>query len=215
MKNKKCFYAAVFFFAAFVFWTFAVSSFDVAAIGPLDSQVGFSSLNGFFHDLTGVHLSLYHITDWLSTVPVCFCGGFGILGILQWIKRKSISKVDRSILVLGGFYAVVFAFYLFFEVFVINFRPILINGVLEASYPSSTTVLVMCIMPTAVMELRSRMKNPVLGRFVCTGIYIFAVLMVAARLFSGVHWLSDIIGGAFLSIALVLFYRFAVDFDGK
>lgn len=215
MKNKKYLYAAVFFFAAFVFWTFAVSSVDLAAIGPLDSQVGFSSLNGFFHDLTGVHLSLYHITDWLSIVPVCFCGGFGILGLLQWIKRKNISKVDRSILFLGGFYAVVFAFYLFFEVFVINFRPVLIGRVLEASYPSSTTVLVMCIMPTAAMELRSHMKNPVLSRFVSAAIYLFTVLMVAARLFSGVHWLSDIIGGAFLSIALVFFYRFAVDFDGK
>ena len=211
MKNKKYFYASVFFFAAFVFWTFAVSSVDLAVIGPLGSEVGFSSLNGFFHDLTVVHLSLYRITDWLSIVPVCFCGGFGILGLLQWIKRKSISKVDRSILFLGGFYAVVFAFYLFFEVFVINFRPVLIDGVLEASYPSSTTMLVMCIMPTAAMQRRSRMRNPVLSRFVCTGIYIFAVLMVIARLFSGVHWLSDIIGGAFLSIALVLFYRFAVD----
>ena len=77
MKNKKYLYAAVFFFAAFVFWTFAVSSVDLAAIGPLDSQVGFSSLNGFFHDLTGVHLSLYYVTDWLSIIPVCFCGGFG------------------------------------------------------------------------------------------------------------------------------------------
>ena len=143
MKNKKYLYAAVFFFAAFVFWTFAVGSFDIAAIGPLDSQVGFSSLNVFFHDLTGVHLLLYYVTDWLSIIPVCFCGGFGILGILQWIKRKSISKVDRSILILGGFYAGVFAFYLFFEVFVINFRPVLIDGILEAAYPSSTTVLVM------------------------------------------------------------------------
>ena len=211
MKNKKYLYAAVFFFAAFVFWTFAVSSVDIAAIGPLGSEVGFSSLNGFFHDLTGVHLSLYYITDWLSIIPVCFCGGFGIFGILQWIKRKSISKVYRSILILGGFYAVVFAFYLFFEVFVINFRPILINGVLEASYPSSTTVLVMCIMPTSAMELYRRMRNPVLSSFVSAAIYLFTVLMVIARLFSGVHWLSDIIGGAFLSIALVLFYRFAVD----
>lgn len=215
MKNKKYLYAAVFFFAAFVFWTFAVSSFDVAAIGPLGSEVGFSSLNGFFHKLTGVHFVLYYITDWLSIVPLCFCTGFAVLGLWQWIKRKSILKVDRSILILGVFYAVVFAFYLFFEVFVINFRPVLIDGILEASYPSSTTMLVLCIMPTAAMQLRSRMKNPVLSRFVSAGIYIFTVLMVFSRLLSGVHWLTDIIGGAFLSIGLVLFYRFAVDFDGK
>lgn len=206
MKNKKYFYAAVFFFAAFVFWTFAVSFFDVAAIGPLGSKVGFSSLNGFFHKLTGVHFVLYYITDWLSIVPLCFCTGFAVLGLWQWIKRKSILKVDRSILVLGGFYAVVFAFYLFFEVFVINFRPVLIDGILEASYPSSTTMLVICVMSTAFLQLRERMDNSLLRKWLLFLIGSFTVFMVIGRLLSGVHWFSDIVGGILLSSGLVSGY---------
>ena len=144
------------FLAAFILWTLAVSCLDVQAIGPRDSAVGFATINGWFHSLTGVDLTLYTITDWLGLVPVAVGFGFAILGLAQWIKRKSICKVDRSILVLGGFYILVMAAYILFETVVINYRPVLINGYLEASYPSSTTMLVMCVMPTAVMQLLGR-----------------------------------------------------------
>ena len=119
--------------AAFVLWTAVVSLVDVQAIGPRGSSVGLAALNGFFHNLTGVHLSLYLITDWLSLVPLGIVLGFGALGLVQWVKRKSIWKVDRSILVLGGFYLVVLAAFVFFEVYAVNYRPILIEGVLEVS----------------------------------------------------------------------------------
>ena len=102
--------------AAFVLWTAVVSRVDVQAIGPQGSSVGLAALNGFFHNLTGVHLSLYLLTDWLSLVPLGIVLGFGALGLEQWVKRKSIWKVDRSILVLGGFYLVVLAVFVFFEV---------------------------------------------------------------------------------------------------
>ena len=126
--------------AAFLLWTGAVCLVDVRAIGPQGSTVGFADLNGFIHDLIGVHLGLYHITDWLGLVPIFVCMGFGILGLVQWIKRKSIFKVDHDILVLGGFYIITIGAYLLFENVVINYRPVLINGYLEASYPSSTTI---------------------------------------------------------------------------
>ena len=116
-------------------------------------------------------------------------------------------KVDYSILVLGGFYIVVMAAYVLFEVLVINYRPVLINGYLEASYPSSTTVLVMCVMPTAIMQFNARIKNDVPKRCLAYAITAFIVFMVIGRLISGVHWFTDIIGGALLSAGLVLLYR--------
>ena len=192
--------------AAFILCTLAVSLVDVQAIGPRDSAVGFATINGWFHDLTGVDMNLYHITDWLGLVPVAFGFGFAILGLVQWIRRKSLFKVDRSILVLGGFYIVTLAAYLFFEDFVINYRPVLIEGFLEASYPSSTTLLVLCVMPTALIQLRNRITNPILRRIVCAAITAFMVFMVAGRLISGVHWITDIIGGALLSAGLVMGY---------
>ena len=196
--------------AAFALWTLAVCVVDVQTIGPKGSAVGFAALNGWFHELTGVHMDLYVITDWLSLVPFLFVLGFGILGLVQWITRKSLAKVDRSILILGGFYLVVMAVYLLFEVCVINFRPVLIEGVLEASYPSSTTMLVMCVMPTAVMQLHGRIKNKAFRCTVTSVIISFTLFMVIGRLISGVHWCSDIIGGALLSAGLVMLYRWAV-----
>lgn len=206
MKKRKI-YIALGFLTAFLLWTVAVSRIDLQPIGPQGSVVGFASLNGLVHSLTGVHMKLYAITDWLSLVPVAFGLGFGLLGLWQWIGRKSIWRVDRSILTLGGFYIAVLAAYLLFEKVVINYRPVLIEGVLEASYPSSTTVLVMCIMPTAAMQLRMRIKKHALWKASAMAITVFSAVMVVGRLLSGVHWVTDIIGGILLSAGLVLLYN--------
>ena len=147
--KRKSFYSGLGLLALFIIWTVALRFVDVGAIGPHGSSVGFARLNKTVHTITGVHMSFYTITDWLGLVPIGFIMGFGILGFCQWIKRKNLFNVDYSILALGGFYIVVMALYIFFEMFVVNYRPILINGNLEASYPSSTTMLVMCVMPTA------------------------------------------------------------------
>lgn len=206
-RNRKDIFAALSFLAAFVLWTIAVGFVDVRAIGPNESSVGFAAINMAIHQLTGVHMSLYNITDWLGLVPVGVVLCFAAMGLLQWIKRKHILKVDYSILVLGGFYVIVMAVYILFELVVINYRPVLINGYLEASYPSSTTVLVMCVMSTAIMQLNVRMRNVTLKKCTSTAISAFIVFMVIGRLLSGVHWFTDIVGGALLSAGLALMYR--------
>ena len=205
-KSRRLFFLGASLLAAFVLWTVLVCFVDVQAIGPEGSSVGFATLNGCVHDFTGVNMSLYVITDWLGLVPIGVAFGFAVLGLVQWIKRKSILKVDRSILVLGGFYIVVMAVYVLFEMVVINYRPTLIDGYLEASYPSSTTMLVMCVMPTAMIQLRARIKNKVFSRCVMIAIAVFIVFMIIGRLVSGVHWITDIIGGALFSTAIVLMY---------
>ena len=205
-KNRKLFFVGVGLLAAFVLWTVFVCFIDVRAIGPRESSVGFAMLNGYVHNLTGVNMYLYVITDWLGLVPIGVAFGFAVLGLVQWIKRKSLLKVGRSILTLGGFYIVVMAVYILFEIVVINYRPTLINGYLEASYPSSTTMLVMCVMPTAMMQFSTRIKNDLFRRCVMFMIIVFIAFMVIGRLVSGVHWITDIIGGALLSTAIVLMY---------
>ena len=203
---KKYGVAGTCLLAAFVLWTVAISFVDVEAIGPLGSCVGFAMVNRFVHDLTGVHMSLYVVTDWLGLVPLGFVMGFAVLGLVQWMQRKQLKRVDRSIFVLGGFYIAVMAVYIFFEVVVINFRPVLIDGVLEASYPSSTTMLAMCVMPTAALQLRDRIQRKDCRRWICGTIMVFTAFMVVGRLLSGVHWLTDIVGGALLSAGLVCLY---------
>ena len=209
-QNIKNLLSSIFLFVSFVVWTFLVSFVDVKAVGPMGSCVGFSKINTTFHALTGVHFTLYNITDWLGLVPIAFALGFAILGLAEWIKRRRLRKVDYSLFVLGGFYIVTIAAYILFENIVINYRPTLINGFLEASYPSSTTLLVLTVMPTALLELKERIKHTTLRKCVVGVIVLFIIFMVIGRLISGVHWLTDIIGGMVLSSALVLLYRAAV-----
>ena len=216
-KSQKVLLSGIAMVVLFILWTVAISLIDVQPIGPQNSSVGFATLNGFIHSLTGVHMAIYTVTDWLGLIPLCFILGFALLGLIQLIKRKSLFKVDSSILVLGAFYIVVMAAYLFFEFYVVNYRPVLINGFLEASYPSSTTLLVMCVMPTAVMQLNSRIRNTKMKRAFALNLlsslfyFLFALIaftafMVIGRLISGVHWITDIIGGAILSAGLVMIY---------
>ena len=205
-KNKKRLVLGAGLVVVFVLWTVLVCFVDVRTIGPEGSSVGFATLNGFVHELTGVNWLLYTVTDWLGLVPIAVTLGFAILGLVQLIKRKSLWKVDHSILALGVFYIVVMAAYLVFEIVVINYRPTLIEGYLEASYPSSTTMLVMCVMPTAAMQLNARIKNTVFRRCVIITIIVFIAFMVIGRFLSGVHWITDIIGGAMFSIGIVTTY---------
>ena len=206
-KNKKRLVLGAGLVVVFVLWTVLVCFVDVRTIGPEGSSVGFATLNGFVHELTGVNWLLYTVTDWLGLVPIAVALGFAILGLVQLIKRKSLWKVDHSILALGVFYIVVMAAYVFFEMVVINYRPTLVGGYLEASYPSSTTMLVMCVMPTAAMQLNARIKSTVLKRCAIIAIATFTAFMVIGRLISGVHWITDIIGGALLSAGLVMMYH--------
>ena len=206
--KRKSFYIGFGLLVLFIIWTIALRFVDVKAIGPQGSSVGFASLNKLIHNTLGVHMSLYTFTDWLGLVPICFILAFGILGLCQRIKRRSLLKVDYTILTLGGFYILVMAVYILFEVLVVNYRPVLINGVLEPSYPSSTTTLVMCVMPTVMMQLNDRLRCKLLKTVLKLVIVTFIAFMVIGRLISGVHWFSDIVGGALLSTGLVMIYCF-------
>ena len=210
-KNTKTILSAFGALAAFALWTFLIRCVDVQPIGPNGSRVGFAAINGAFHALTGVHWALYTLTDWLGLVPVAFALGFAVLGLVQLISRRSLRRVDGSILVLGAFYIAVMAAYLLFEKFAVNYRPVLIDGFLEASYPSSTTLLTLCVMPTAMLQLSRRLRSGRLRSLVLAVLAAFTAFMVVGRLLSGVHWLTDIVGGVLLSAAIVCLYAAAAD----
>ena len=194
------------FIAAFIGWTVALRYVDVRPIGPNGSLVGFATLNGFVHRLTGVCMPIYTITDWLGLVPVAIGFAFAFLGLIQWIKRKHILRVDWNILMLGVFYLLMLVAYLLFESVVINYRPVLINGYLEASYPSSTTLLTLCVIPTTMWQLHRRIKRPVFRYIIQTILILFMLFMVVGRLLAGVHWITDIVGGILLGGGMLFLY---------
>ena len=195
--------------AAFVLWTALVQLVDVRPVGQNGTDIGFATFNTWFHGLTGVHMGIYTATDWLGLVPVAVCLGFGALGAMQLIRRRSLLAVDPDLLLLGVHYVAVAAAYLAFEAFPINYRPIPIDGVMEASYPSSTTLLVLGVMPTLAYQAVRRMKSS-LAKGAVAFVAAFSALMVAGRLVSGVHWATDIVGSILLAAGLFAMYRYAV-----
>ena len=198
--------------AAFALWTVAIRLIDVQNAGPLGSEVGFATINVWFHRLTGVHMLIYTITDWLGLVPIIICMCFGVLGLVQMIHRRSLLKVDSDILLLGAYYVVVILGYLLFEMIPINYRPILIGGNLEASYPSSTTLLVLSVMPTLKYQSERRIAKPVTRKAIAVFVIVFSAFMVLGRLIAGVHWATDIVGSVFLSSGLFMIYRFMAEY---
>ena len=214
-KKNRSLYAGIALLAAFACWTVLIRFADVRPAGPNGSRVGLALFNVWFHRAAGVHMPLYTVTDWLGLVPIAVCLGFAALGFCQMIGRRSLPKVDRDLLLLGGYYVLVIFGYLFFEAVPINYRPILIRGVLEASYPSSTTLLVLSVMPTLIYQVDRRCGTPAIRRIVTVCTVLFSSFMVAGRLLSGVHWATDIAGSVFLSLGLFMIYRHAVEWTDR
>ena len=209
-QGRRYLWTGFSFVTVFAVWTALIKLVDVQYIGPMETAVGLATINGWFHKLTGVHMWLYTVTDWLGLVPVFICLMFGGIGFVQLMQRKKLLKVDRDILLLGIYYLLVIFGYLVFEMIPINYRPTLIEGRLEASYPSSTTLLVLSVMPTLVFQTRRRLKNGKAKRIIDIMTAIFSLFMIIGRLVSGVHWLTDIIGSVLFSAGLFCIYRAVV-----
>lgn len=194
----------------FLVWTALIQTVDVEPMGQNGTDIGFATWNVWFHNLTGVHMTLYTITDWLGLIPVFVCMIFGGIGLIQVFQRKSIFKVDLDIIFLGIYYVIVVSAYFIFEMIPINYRPILIEGFMEASYPSSTTLLVLSVMPTLNFQVNQRIKNTPVRKIICIMTSIFSVFMVMGRLVSGVHWVTDIAGSIMLSFGIFYIYKAVV-----
>ena len=210
MKEKRNLLTGTGLIGTFALWTVLIQCLDVQAVGQNGTKIGLAGFNVWFHQLTGVHMTLYTITDWLGLVPIFICMCFGVLGLVQLIKRRSLRKVDADILLLGVYYVLVIACYLIFEMIPINYRPVLIEGRLEASYPSSTTLLVLSVMPTLMFQVYRRAVNSMLRKAVAVFVFAFLAFMVIGRLISGVHWATDIVASVILSAGLFMLYRSVV-----
>lgn len=174
-----------------------------------DSSVGFYALNRSFFEFVGITPIWYTITEYLGMIPIFVGAVFAGLGLGQLCKRHSLKKVDADLYCLGALYAVMAGAYLFFELFPVNMRPTIVNGELGSSFPSSHTVLVCVVMLSCALQLQKRVSSKrlrITGQALCL---LFFVLMPIGRLLAGVHWLTDILGGVLLSLALTALYHAA------
>lgn len=202
MKNRKNILICILLVLLSIIYTILVKYVDTSIIGPNGSVVGFSSLNSFVFNLTGNNMTLYKITEILGIIPILIALMYAVIGLIQVIDRKSL-KVDKELIALGILYVVVILIYVFFEKCIINYRPVLIDGILEASYPSSHTLLSICICGSALLINKYLFNNKKIYKYINIVSIISMVLIVLGRLLSGVHWASDIIGSIIISITLL------------
>ena len=214
-ENKHTFFITVLLCISSVIFTLLTKLVDVQPIGPQKSEIGFAAVNGFIHNLFGVNMIWYHITDWLGIIPVLTTFVFFAVGVAQLIRRKSLFKVDKSIIILGFFYIVVIAVYLFFESYIINYRPVLMQGRLEASYPSSHTLMTICLMSVCFDQCGRLIRSKSFNTAVKIISYAIIAVTIIGRLISGVHWFTDITGGILISLTLVSLYHTVINASDK
>lgn len=205
MNKKRNLFLSIFFTVISVVYTLIVKNIDVKAIGPNNSSVGLSSLNNWFKNLIGINMDIYKLTEILGLCTFIIVGIYGVTGLIMLIKRKSLFKVDREIISLGVLYVLMGIIYLLFEKVVINYRPILIDNILEASYPSSHTLLSICICISSLIVSKKYLDNKKYN-FTTFITVLLLTLVFVGRTVSGVHWLSDIIGGVIISINLLMIF---------
>lgn len=180
-----------------------VRKVDVQNIGPKNSEVGLASINSFFHNLLGSNMTIYKITEILGMIALLIVGVYAVIGLIQLIKGKSLKKVDSKIISLGILYVLLGIVYVLFEKVIINYRPVIIDGELEASFPSSHTILAICICISSIIVNKDYIKNKKYLKLTNIGLLILMSLIVIGRFVSGVHWFSDIVGGIIISITLL------------
>lgn len=207
MKKKNIIISVILTIVSIVY-TLLVKNVDIKAIGPNNTSVGFGSINGLFKDLIGSHMAIYKISELLGLILLLLVAIYGCIGLYQLIKRKSLFKVDKEIIKLGCFYALMLVVYIVFEKVFINYRPVLMDGELEFSYPSSHTMLALCVgLSSLIVSKRYFNKKYIKTINLITVILMCLVLLT--RIISGVHWFSDILGGVIISFTLLSYFQLA------
>ena len=209
MKAKSKLITGVVFLLLFIGLIVMIKTVDVAAIGPEGTKVGFSGINKDIHEATGVNMTWYNITRYLGYGTLLLAGVFALMGLVQLVQRKSLLKVDRTILTLGGLYVVVLGLYVAFDKIAINYRPVILEGEtsVEPSFPSSHTMLACVVLGSTALVVGQYIKNRTLAMTLQVLAWIICAVLVLGRLLSGVHWFTDIIGGVLISVALLFLFE--------
>ena len=180
---------------------------DKKAVGPNGSEVGFAGLNTAVAGNITPSKTWDKISDVLIAGIVASGAIFAVMGLVQWIGRKSFKKVDWNIKMLGVVYVVLALLYVVFEkLIVINHRPLLVNEALEVSFPSTHTLIAVTLALTVVLTLKDYIKNKKVRVALTCGLVLLAIITAASRILAGMHWTTDVLGGLLYGATLVSLY---------
>ena len=213
MNRKTKWIISGIFLALFLLWIVLLKTVDVRPVGPAGTSIGFATVNKAFQDAFTFNKLLYTVTKLLGVLTIAVAGAFAIFGVVQWIQRRKLLRVDLEIRNLAVLYVVFALLYVFFEKVIINYRPMIMPNETnpEASFPSTHTMLVCVVMGSTILLLRRYIHNKGLRLALQIVSALIIVVMVIGRLLCGVHWLTDIIGGVLISAALVSAYAAMID----
>ena len=213
MNRKTKWIISGIFLALFLLWIVLLKTVDVRPVGPAGTSIGFATVNAGFQEAFTFNKLLYTVTKLLGVLTIAVAGAFAIFGVVQWIQRRKLLRVDLEIRNLAVLYVVFAALYVFFEKVIINYRPMIMPDETdpEASFPSTHTMLVCVVMGSTILLLKKYIHNDVLRLVLQIVSALIIVVMVVGRLLCGVHWLTDIIGGVLISAALVSAYAAMID----
>ena len=189
-----------------------VKFLDVRAIGPAGTSIGLSHLNELVHNLSKENQFLYKLTGVFMFAAILVVLLIAALGALQLLQRKNVMKVDAEILTTGTLYVIIIGIYMFFEIVIINYRPVIMPGEAapEASFPSSHTMIICTVIGSAMMLARRYIRPGQVRQTVQYACMFIIVGTVIGRLLCGVHWFTDILGGVLISITLLSFYSWVL-----
>ena len=145
------------------------------------------------------------ITDIILIAALAVFAVFAILGLCQWIKRKSLKKVDKPLLLSLIPLSLMAATFIIFEKFLIlNTRP---NGSGEPSFPSTHTMVVATIFLLTAIILPNYIKSKTARVIMDIVMLLFIILVSVGRVLANMHWVSDVVGGLiFAAIFAVIYY---------
>ncbi len=200
--------AAVLWTLILLVYTLVVAFVDVKAIGPEGSSVGLASINAAFRDLIGQSGAFKIVSDIGFYFCVALCVFFIGLFLYQLLKRKSLQKVDPNLTALMCLYAMFILLYLVFSrLIVVNYRPVLKDGTLDPSYPSTHVFLGIIAGISAIDRLFVYIKRENLRLALMIVCWVALLLSCIGRTMSGMHWLTDLIGGFIFASVCLAWYR--------
>lgn len=209
-KRRKLFLTTAILLVIAIIYTLLVKYYDVASIGPKNSSVGFSGINALVHKTLPFNETWYKFTKYFGLIPVLYGVFYGIQGLMQLIKYKTLKKIDKRLIYLLTFYILMAITFVFFEKVIINYRPVLEDGALEASFPSTHTLIAVCFCASSLLISKYYIKDKKILKIFDIITYVLMIFLVVGRLIAGCHWLTDIMGGIIISTFLVsLFYSFS------
>lgn len=201
-KNKTSFTMSLILLAVSVIFTLLVAFVGRAPVGPENSEVDFAALNAALHDQFGYNTVFYGISSVLGylTILTALINCVGYLANL--IKKKDLRMVRADLTATLGIYILLAVLYLVFEFVVINYRPVILEEGLEASFPSTHSMLAIAVMFSAAQQVRTGMKESGIRNILILLCVLTGVLTPVTRFFSGVHWFTDILGGVLYGLFL-------------